>query len=381
MTQDKPLCYAPFIGMYATGYEQYAPCCVAKKDRYKNLDPADYWQSKQLQNIRKDLLNGKWPDVCSFCKNKSEKGLKNETWIWDQRISKVDAELDIQYGNTTKGPIFLDYRPSNLCNLKCRMCVPNASSQITEEFQENPDMQKWFKAPEKIVKNFDLFKNFSNSINLKQIKILGGEPTLDPLVLDFLEGIIDNYETLPELRFTTNGTNLNSRFRNIMKKFDNIHIVFSIDAVGSAYEYIRTNASWKKTKKIVEEVFENDMAKLYGFNIVLMPYNIFHLTDLLDWFKELQDKNYEFETLYDLSETHTTEMSSVLPDHMSMAIQSLRDWSLKNNYNVDDILELLESVTFDEEAFDNFRDYNNSLDIIRNTSLITLDKRFASYGK
>ena len=89
-------------------------------------------------------------------------------------MSKVDVELDIQHGNTTKGPLFLDYRPSNLCNLKCRMCVPNASSQITKEFQENPEMQKWFSAPEKVVKNFDLFKNFTNNIQLKQIKILGG---------------------------------------------------------------------------------------------------------------------------------------------------------------------------------------------------------------
>ena len=224
-----------------------------------------------------------------------------------------------------------------------------------------------------------MFKNFTNNIQLKQIKILGGEPTLDPLVLDFLEEIIDNYDTLPALRFTTNGTNLNKRFRNIMEKFKDIHIVFSVDAVGSAYEYIRTNASWKKTKKIIEEIFEKDMAKVYGFNIVLMPYNVFHLTDLLEWFKELQNKNYDFETFYELSEGYNTEMSSVLPNHMSIAIQSMIDWSFKNNYNIDDILKLLESVTFNSKAFNYFKEYNNSLDKIRKTSLIDLDERFTKY--
>ena len=379
MIQDKPLCYAPFIGMYATGYEQFAPCCVAKKDTYKDLDPVDYWQSEELQKIRKDLLAGKWPDACSFCKNKSAKGLKSETWIWDKHMSKVDVELDIQHGNTTKGPLFLDYRPSNLCNLKCRMCVPNASSQITKEFQENPEMQKWFSAPEKVVKNFDLFKNFTNNIQLKQIKILGGEPTLDPLVLDFLEEIIDHYDNLPALRFTTNGTNLNKRFRNIMEKFKDIHIVFSVDAVGNAYEYIRTNANWKKTKKIIEEIFEKDMAKIYGFNIVLMPYNVFHLSDLLDWFATLKNMNYEFETFYELSEGYNTEMSSVLPNHMKSAIKSLQDWSQKNNYDISDILSLLDSVKFDEKAFDYFKEYNNKLDGIRKTSFVNLDKRFVEY--
>ena len=122
------------------------------------------------------------------------------------------------------------------------------------------------------------------------------------------------------------------------------------------------------------------MAKVYGFNIVLMPYNIFHLTDLLKWFKELQNKNYDFETFYELSEGYNTEMSSVLPDHMSKATQSLIDWSFENNYDIDDILKLLESVTFNTKAFNYFKEYNNSLDKIRKTSLLNLDKRFANYA-
>lgn len=379
MIQDKPLCYAPFIGMYATGYEQFAPCCVAQKDKYKNVDPKDYWTSTELQDMRKQLLTQEWPDKCKFCKNKREKGLKDETWIWDKHMGKVDVELDIEYGNSTKGPMFLDYRPSNVCNLKCRMCVPNASSQITKEFQEHKDMQEWFSAPDKVVKNFDAFKDFTGSIELKQIKILGGEPTMDPLVLDFLETIIDNYEILPALRFTTNGTNLNKRFRNIMEKFEDIHIVFSIDAVGDAYEYVRTNANWSKTKKIIEEIFAKDMAKIYGFNIVLMPYNMFHLTDLLDWFRTLSDKGYDFETFYDLSEGYTTEMQGVLPEHLDFLKQTLTEYSDTHQYNIDDIMDLLNSVTFKQESFDNFVRYNNRLDEIRKTSLENLDSRFKQY--
>lgn len=379
MIQDKPLCYAPFIGMYATGYEQFAPCCVAQKDKYKNVDPKDYWTSTELQDMRKQLLAQEWPDKCKFCKNKREKGLKDETWIWDKHMGKVDVELDIEYGNSTKGPMFLDYRPSNVCNLKCRMCVPNASSQITKEFQEHKDMQEWFSAPDKVVKNFDAFKDFTGSIELKQIKILGGEPTMDPLVLDFLETIIDNYEILPALRFTTNGTNLNKRFRNIMENFEDIHIVFSIDAVGDAYEYVRTNANWSKTKKIIEEIFAKDMAKIYGFNIVLMPYNMFHLTDLLDWFRTLSDKGYDFETFYDLSEGYTTEMQGVLPEHLDFLKQTLTEYSDTHQYNIDDIMDLLNSVTFKQESFDNFVRYNNRLDEIRKTSLENLDSRFKQY--
>ena len=380
MTQDKPLCYAPFIGMYATGYEQFAPCCVAQKDKYKNTTPQEYWTSKEMQEMRQQLLAQEWPDKCKFCKNKNANGLKDETWIWDKHFSKVDIELDIEYGNSSKGPMFLDYRPSNYCNLKCRMCVPNASSQITTEFQQNSHLQKWFSAPEKVVKNFDEFKEFTSNIELKQIKILGGEPTLDPLVLDFLEAILDNYETLPSLRFTTNGTNLNARFRKIMERFDDIHIVFSIDAVSNAYDYIRSNANWSKTKKIIEEIFDKNLAKNYGFNIVLMPYNIFHMTDLLDWFVDLKDKGYNFDTFYDLSEGYTTEMNAVLTDHLREAIKDLIEWHESNtNYNIQDILDLYNTVTFNKESYDRFVEYNNNLDKVRQTNLTLLDKRFEQY--
>jgi MoaA/NifB/PqqE/SkfB family radical SAM enzyme len=376
---NKPLCYAPFIGLYATGYEQYAPCCVAKKETYKNVTPGEYWSSEEMQEIRRTLLNQKWPDKCEFCKLKQQNNLKNETWIWEKHNKKVNIDLSIEYGNTSKGPLFLDYRPSNICNLKCRMCVPNASSQITKEFQIHSEMQKWFTAPNKEVKNFNSFKDYISNIELRQIKILGGEPTVDPLVLDFLEEIVSKYDNLPSLRFTTNGTNLNKRFKKVIEKFNDVHIVFSIDAIEDTYEYIRTNASWIKTKKIIEEIFDNNMAKIYGFNIVIMPYNIFNIVELLEWFENLERKGYVFETFYDLSEGYTTDMRSVLPEDLEYAKEKIIKWSKDNNKDVSSILSLIKTITFDEYYFNCFKQYNNSLDKIRKTNLITLNERFQKY--
>jgi MoaA/NifB/PqqE/SkfB family radical SAM enzyme len=296
--ENKPLCYAPFIGMYATGYGEFAPCCVSKKEKYGNLTPENFWTSDEMIRIRKEMLSHVWPAKCSYCKNKFEKNLPNDIWIWEKHYDKKPVELNTNNGNTTNGPLFLDYRPSNHCNLKCRMCVPNSSSQIELEFLKNPEMQKWFSSRKREVINFDAFKTFSTKIQLEQIKILGGEPTLDPMVLEFLESIIKNYTKLPSLRLTTNGTNLNYRFKNIMKKFDDIHIVFSIDAVDETYDYVRTNATWKKTKKTIETIFKNNMASHYGFNVVLMPYNLFNLLDLLSWFKNLRDYGYNFDVFF-----------------------------------------------------------------------------------
>lgn len=383
MTHErKPLCYAPFIGMYATGYGEYAPCCVSKKEKYGILSPEEFWTSAEMQDMRRQMFDNVWPDKCSYCKNKSAKNLPNDIWIWEKHYSKVLVELDIINGNITDGPLFLDYRPSNHCNLKCRMCVPNSSSQIELEFIENPEMQKWFKSKTREVLNFDAFKEFSNKIKLEQIKILGGEPTLDPMVLEFLESIYQNYEKLPSLRITTNGTNLNQRFKNIMDKFNDIHIVFSIDAVGETYDYIRTNANWKKTKKTIERIFENNMASHYGFNVVLMPYNLFNLIDLLEWFKNLKESKYTFNVFFDSSDVDYTGLASVLPEDRLQVITDLTDWKNKNEImheEVTSILNLLEQINFSNDTYLKFISYNNSLDNIRKTSILKLDERLKKY--
>jgi sulfatase maturation enzyme AslB (radical SAM superfamily) len=380
---NKPLCYAPFIGLYATGYNQYAPCCVAKKERYKNTNPKEFWVSKEMQDIRMSLLEHKWPNKCEFCKIKEQKGLTNETVIWETLRQKVDVGLDIEYGNTTKGPLFLDYRPSNLCNLKCRMCVPNSSSQIEAEFIHNPELQKWFSAKKKEVVNFEEFKKFTSEISLKQIKILGGEPTIDPLVIEFLESICKHYEKLPSLRITTNSTNLNAKFKSILKKFSDIHIVFSIDATDSVYDYIRTNANWKKVKKNTESIFENKLATWHGFNVVLMPYNIFNLTDLLSWFKSLKDRGYNnFSVFFDTSDVDYTGLGSILPEDTDYALECLQKWNNENpgmETEVDEIVQLILKVEFNNNLYKNFIEYNNSLDNIRKTKLINIHERFKKY--
>jgi hypothetical protein len=121
------------------------------------------------------------------------------------------------------------------------------------------------------------------------------------------------------------------------------------------------------------------MAKIYGFNIVLMPYNIFNIVDLLDWFLFLEKQGHVFETFYDLSEGYTTDMRSVLPEDLAHAKEMISNWGIENKKDVQNILSLLNTVSFDEKYFEYFKKYNASLDKIRKTSLVTLNERFNKY--
>jgi MoaA/NifB/PqqE/SkfB family radical SAM enzyme len=385
----KPLCYAPFIGLYATGYADYAPCCVSEKLQL-DMTAEQYWTSDELKSLRSELSAGVWPKSCAYCERKKSKGLRADVDFWNTFYEQADVEIDIEIGNTTGAPLYLDYRPSNVCNLKCRMCVPNASNQIEQEINLNPMLRHWRKAHNRPLKYTDELLNYLGNIHLKQIKILGGEPTLDESVIVLLEKIIEQRgNDLPELRFTTNGTNLNSRFRRIMEKFPDIHVCYSVDAANATYDYIRTNGNWEKTRKQIEENFDSRLAQANrrGFNVVVMPYNQFTLTELLDWFYSLYQKGHnDFYVNFDDSDIYYTSMSAILPEDMKSFIARVQHWIdlvdndfVKRIDGMTKLLPLLETVEFDEEHYREFKKYNNALDFVRKTKLIELDQRFDKY--
>jgi MoaA/NifB/PqqE/SkfB family radical SAM enzyme len=386
MLDKKPICYAPFLGLYADYTGKYAPCCVSKKVEVDSLDK--YWSDETIKSMREQLANHQWPDECSYCKNRVEQNLETDIISWKKIANKIEnLELNIENGNQTRGPVLLDFRPGNKCNLKCRMCGPKFSNLWNDEIKNNKELKKWL-SPFDSSENNKLYEfiKYSEKLDLIQIKVLGGEPTIDENVLLFLENMVSNKNKLPQLNFTTNGTNLNKRFNNIIKKFKDLHIIFSVDAVGKEYEYIRTNASWNKVKRNIENSLKEDIAKDYTFNIILMPYNIFSINELLEWIVSLYDKNYYFSLTVDTSEAIHTSLSAVLPEDIEYAIKNLEEFIPKINpkffkeiYGANDFLRILKATKFNKDEYLKFKEYNNLLDKIRSTSLLSIDKRFSKY--
>lgn len=359
---NKPLCYAPFLNLYATGHNRVAPCCVALK---ADVSPKTYWESDEIKEIRSQLLKNEFPSICSYCKNQSAKGLDTEKDIWDREYNRNPISINIDTGNETNNPLYLDYRPSHVCNLKCRMCTPFSSTLFEKEVKENPELLEWLQLPNSHIDSFDEFTDYINGMTFKKIKLLGGEPTIEEKAIEFLEKID---KKIP-LQITTNGTNLNKKFQSILSSFDDLKINFSIDGTGKTYEYIRTNANWNKTSKYVETAITNKIAKEFCFNIVLTPYNIFNIIDLLEWTKKFKDVRL-FVVESDLT---LTSLSAVYPEDIDSVLMSL----YKNpNY---ELIELLENVIFDSVIHKNFVRYNNTLDRIRKTKLTDLDPRFEKY--
>jgi organic radical activating enzyme len=372
----RPLCYAPFVGIYA-------PCCVS--ENFVSDDPDVFWTSKTMQDIRQSLLDQKFPESCNYCKVRVEKNRYNDIHIWDDfvRYELKNIKCDIvEYGNETKGPVQLDFRTSNKCNFKCRMCVPSNSDKIEEEVKNNVILKQYYNKT--IYFDNELPKLITDS-KFKNIKLLGGEPTLDPQVLEYLEHILNTYDELPVLRITTNGSNFNQRFQNILEKFNTVKLRFSVDGTDEVYNYIRTNGNWEKTKNIIEKTIQLKTIKKFGFNIVLMPYNIFNLTKLLDWLYTIYKEGYEFDAMWDTSDADHTGIPAVLPEHKKQCLDSINEWISNADrkfikmIKIDNIVNVLENTEYQEECYNTFKRFNNTLDNIRKTNLLNLDKRFKEY--
>lgn len=383
MNKNKPLCYAPFIGMYAVSSNKYAPCCVSS--RIKAGSPVTFWSSSEMQSIRKELISHTWPSTCIECKNLAENNLTYETDYWDSEFTKCNVEIDVVAGNNLGHPLVLDYRPSNLCNLKCRMCVPQASSQWETEIQQHPKLAVWFDPVYKNKDNFNQILEYILSINLYKLKLLGGEPTIDPSILLILEHVKLKYTTLPILRFTTNATNITSKFKQTISQFDTVDIALSIDGTSSTFNYIRTNAIWENVQRNVYEIFDDQIATTVAFNTVITPYTLFNIIELLDWFYMLHNKGYHFVVNFFTSSDNKTSIHAILANDMHWLITQVQEWlygkDIQFTNRVNGILPILNSAVFDVSAYNDFINYNSLLDEIRNTQLLELNPLFTNYSK
>ena len=217
-------------------------------------DEIEYaWNSVTLQNMREMFLSGKRPDICERCFREEDSGVKsarqsyNEKWMFN-------------YEKSTRPPLIVKYielRLGNLCNLKCRMCNPYASSQWVKEWGIVDSATDQHKLPEKEVirlssmdwpKDDYVWRNIAQIISsVEEIYLTGGEPTLSEKHYDLLENCINGgYSKTITLKYNTNLTNIPKKLLEYWTNFKKVKIHTSVDAYGDLNRYIRYPRSYNQ---------------------------------------------------------------------------------------------------------------------------------------
>lgn len=410
--QSKPFCVAPFINFYYKGSRHKSlirPCCESRTDKVtgdiEQQTYKDFWNGNFIKEVRETMLVNSPHNICDRCIDVEKAGGFNARKFYENLLKKFEITynekiiFDVDNGNQYQSPISIDYRGSNLCNLKCRMCHPASSSEIAKEVLENQNDFKSIGITSTksflYVENKDV-NQFINQIplkNISRIKFLGGEPLLQEDVYQGLEKVLQENKNpkLVDIAFTTNATNFPKRFTDIIEKFGKILMRVSLDGVDQTYEYVRTNGNWDKIKNNCIKLFEKNYSKesvSMGFSFVIQAYNIFNIIDILKFCMEMKNKNYSIwiEPFFSPIEQDFLSTKILYQEDIDEVIKELNNFetSYPDQQWTKEIKKIIQNFDFKrntkpESLRTQFKEFTLKMDTIRNSSLATLDKRFKKY--
>jgi pyruvate-formate lyase-activating enzyme len=261
----------------------------------------DAFNTDMYKDIRKKMIAGEKVDLCQRCYDVENNG------GWSIRNNAVKHFGIDEYVDNTDSTGYsknieirsLDFSWSNYCNLKCKMCSPDATNQLVEEFihfgenYRDVDLDKW---------TFDALYDTLETVspNLKEILVTGGEPLLNKDFLKYIDYLVEkDYAKDIVLLFHTNLTIMPSRFMERFGKFKHTQIHISIDGTEDTYEYIRYPGKWKVVERNIAKLAEYiKSSKNMGAeaHVVFQSYNMHNICSLIKYFNQFKDIP-NFETL------------------------------------------------------------------------------------
>lgn len=282
-----------------------------------------------MKQARLDMLEGKWPEACTRCKNEEAAGIRsrmqyeNERWGTGQKYSVFNKETaksitaaDGSIDTTATPTRLYDLRFGNLCNLKCRMCGPTDSSQWYEdqvklfgtEYQDTRGIVKLEKDNKGKYKPIDdiygwyedssLWKQLEDNMpNIEHLHMVGGEPLMINQQYELLQKCIDRGEAHHIIiEHNSNITNIPDRAWEIWKHFKEIQIGASIDGVKSVVEYIRHPIKWPIIERNIQALENAEGNYKLWFAPTIGILNSRHFPDMIIWVLEQNFKRFNMET-------------------------------------------------------------------------------------
>jgi len=296
-------CVLPWISLEASPIGTVRPCCLAEDEICNDfgnkfdLRTASFetiQNSRQMQRLRREFLAGEQPQTCSKCWNEERAGRRSKRMHTLERLKHVD--MGQQWTTNAKPLMFLDLKLGNICNLKCRICGPWSSSQFAaEEIQATePGQRKQSYAYQMLragawpQENAQFWNQIDQHLdNIRYIEFTGGEPFMIQEHFDMLQGIVDRgIAHNVEIHYNTNGTQYPEQAEAIWKHFKTVEIAFSIDDIGSRFEYQRSNAVWTEVCENIDRF--RDLREIYS-NIRLQicctvnVFNIRYIDQVAAW--------------------------------------------------------------------------------------------------
>ena len=288
---NKTFCMAPWTHTYISPQSERRLCCASREehsfqkqyidssndskygkvtesktalDDYNPVSLKEHWNSPYMRDIRVKLMRGEEIPQCDVCNKDLLSVSTYRQWftgnLFKDKIQQAFDTTD-EFGYTTMEPISFDYRFSNLCNFKCRMCGEQLSSSWETEKKVNglwsPKNQS-FMIPEikSAMENFQgtvVEPEFKDAIQrgiVEEMYWVGGEPLMYDIHWWALEEMVNNGSAKTcYMRYNSNLSRVQFGKKNLyeyLPKFKDWMMCASIDGTGQIGEYIRTGLKWEE---------------------------------------------------------------------------------------------------------------------------------------
>ena len=279
------LCMAPWTHTYLSPQTERRMCCASVepaqnftqyidaeqgKNKYEPLTLEQHWNSTHMKSVRKRMMAGEELPECKVCNKQLLNADVYRNWF-NNMYKKYEEDIWLKTnedGETSMKPISYDYRFTNLCNFKCRMCGPMLSSSAEAEARLmkswHPTTDPWMMPPvKKIISEFQdtqIEREFAEAIEdkrMEEIYWVGGEPLMYEQHWKYLQRIIElDYPEQVMLRYNTNLSRVNYKKQNLWELLSNFprwNIMASLDGTGKIGEYIRTGLNYDKFVEHLEQ--------------------------------------------------------------------------------------------------------------------------------
>ena len=252
----------------AQSFEQYIDT-ASGTGTYNPTTLEEHWNSEHMKSVRQRMMAGETLPECDVCNSKLLNTDVYRSYFnqlfghkYEEAMSATDAT-----GYTTVKPVSWDYRFSNLCNFKCRMCGDMLSSSWESEQRTNNmidwtnNKNNWMipQVREQISQFQDtqIEREFADAVEqhrVEEVYWVGGEPLMFEQHWRYMKQIVDQGDgQRVYARYNTNLSRVDYRgvnlYSDILAHLRDWQICASLDGTGLAGEYIRTGLDYKQWRR------------------------------------------------------------------------------------------------------------------------------------
>jgi MoaA/NifB/PqqE/SkfB family radical SAM enzyme len=337
-------CVLPWISLETSPIGTVRPCCLADDELVNdagekfNLATAQFTaiqDSNSMRTLREQFLAREQPQTCRKCWREERSGRTSKRMHTLDRLKHMID--DTEWTADAKPLMFLDLKLGNICNLKCRICGSWSSSTFATEELANleSDQDKKSSFHYQMLRsgawpreNQTFWSEIDQVVDqIRYIEFTGGEPFMIQEHFDMLQGLIDKgIAHNIEIHYNTNGTQWPEEAEEIWRYFKTVEIAFSIDDVGSRFEYQRSNAVWTEVQANIER-FKEMRSRTSNIQLQVCTtvnvFNVYYLENVADW---IANQGFDFvywnmmhEAYYFSISTLPETAKAIIDHHLSQA--------------------------------------------------------------